>query len=61
MATSTFESTVSSARPVTTDVAKQEQWAQVELGESLGGRKAGGSAAQKAREYRREDPFTLLR
>ncbi len=40
---------------------QEEQWAQVELGESLLGRKAGGSAAQRAREHRRGDPFTLIR
>ena len=40
---------------------QEEQWAQVELGESLLGRKAGGSAAQKAREHRRADPITLFR
>jgi hypothetical protein len=40
---------------------QEEQWAQVELGESLLGRKAGGSAAQRAREHRRADPFTLFR
>jgi nuclease-like protein len=37
-----------------------EQWARVELGETLVGRRAGGSAAAKARELRSAQPIRTL-
>lgn len=39
------------------DVDPNEQWARVELGETLVGRRPGHSAAEKARELRAAQPF----
>jgi hypothetical protein len=42
------------------EVDPSEQWASVELGETLVGRRAGGSAAQKARSLRSAEPIRTL-
>src|SRR5438132_5838094 len=42
------------------DVDREAQWASIEIRESLVGRRAGGGAAKKARELRREAPISAL-